>query len=190
MTARRRGWWLWHVAARHGAADQDRPGRRGEPGRRGAGELGQGAGGPARPGPRDQPAGAGRARPGRRDPRAGAGLPGARHGRRRPARHAAAPVETAVYFAVAEALANAAKHAGASQGAHQGSAHGRDAADRGHRRRRRRCRPVTRAPGCAASSAGWATFDGVLAVSSPPGGPTIVVIEVPCALSSPKTCSC
>jgi hypothetical protein len=25
------------------------------------------------------------------------------------------------------------------------------------------------------------TFDGVLAVSNPPGGPTIVVIEVPCA---------
>jgi signal transduction histidine kinase len=35
-----------------------------------------------------------------------------------------------------------------------------------------------------------ATFDGILAVSSPPGGPTIVVIEVPCALSSPKTSSC
>ena len=34
------------------------------------------------------------------------------------------------------------------------------------------------------------TFDGVLAVSSPLGGPTIVVIEVPCASSSPKTCSC
>jgi signal transduction histidine kinase len=34
------------------------------------------------------------------------------------------------------------------------------------------------------------TFDGILAVSSPPGGPTIVVIEVPCALSSPKTFSC
>jgi signal transduction histidine kinase len=28
-----------------------------------------------------------------------------------------------------------------------------------------------------------AAFDGVLAISSPPGGPTIVVIEVPCALS-------
>jgi len=27
------------------------------------------------------------------------------------------------------------------------------------------------------------TFDGVLAISSPPGGPTIVVIEVPCELS-------
>jgi signal transduction histidine kinase len=33
------------------------------------------------------------------------------------------------------------------------------------------------------------TFDGILAVSSPPGGPTIIVIEVPCALSSPKTSS-
>jgi signal transduction histidine kinase len=31
-----------------------------------------------------------------------------------------------------------------------------------------------------------ATFDGILAVSSPVGGPTIVVIEVPCALSSAK----
>ncbi|MFD4633275.1 histidine kinase [Streptomyces sp. NPDC058284] len=35
-----------------------------------------------------------------------------------------------------------------------------------------------------------ATFDGVLAVSSPPGGPTMVTVEVPCALSSPKTTSC
>jgi len=35
-----------------------------------------------------------------------------------------------------------------------------------------------------------ATFDGILAVSSPPGGPTIVVIEVPCASSSAKTSSC
>ena len=35
-----------------------------------------------------------------------------------------------------------------------------------------------------------ATFDGILAVNSPPGGPTIVVIEVPCALSSAKTSSC
>jgi signal transduction histidine kinase len=35
-----------------------------------------------------------------------------------------------------------------------------------------------------------ATFDGILAVSSPPGGPTIVVIEVPCALSSAKTSIC
>jgi hypothetical protein len=34
------------------------------------------------------------------------------------------------------------------------------------------------------------TFDGILAVNSPVGGPTIVVIEVPCALLSLKTSSC
>ncbi len=32
-----------------------------------------------------------------------------------------------------------------------------------------------------------AAFDGILALSSPVGGPTIVVMEVPCALSSQKT---
>ena len=32
-----------------------------------------------------------------------------------------------------------------------------------------------------------AAFDGTLTVSSPPGGPTVVTLEVPCALSSPKT---
>jgi glucose-6-phosphate-specific signal transduction histidine kinase len=35
-----------------------------------------------------------------------------------------------------------------------------------------------------------ATFDGILAVSSPPGGPTMIIMEVPCALSSPKTSTC
>ena len=33
------------------------------------------------------------------------------------------------------------------------------------------------------------TFDGILAVSSPPGGPTMIVMEVPCALSPPQTSS-
>jgi hypothetical protein len=28
-----------------------------------------------------------------------------------------------------------------------------------------------------------AAFDGIMAMSSPPGGPTIVVLEVPCAVS-------
>ena len=51
-----------------------------------------------------------------------------------------------------------------------------------------RIRPA--APGCAASSAALAAFDGVLAISSPPGGPTVVNMEIPCALSSPKTTSC
>jgi signal transduction histidine kinase len=33
-------------------------------------------------------------------------------------------------------------------------------------------------------------FDGILAVSSPPGGLIMIVMEVPCALSSPRTFSC
>jgi len=34
-----------------------------------------------------------------------------------------------------------------------------------------------------------ATFDGVLAVNSPVNGPTMVTMELPCVLSSPKTTS-
>ena len=32
-----------------------------------------------------------------------------------------------------------------------------------------------------------AAFDGTMAVSSPPGGPTVITMELPCALSSPRT---
>jgi hypothetical protein len=31
------------------------------------------------------------------------------------------------------------------------------------------------------------TFDGSLTLHSPAGGPTVITMEVPCALSSPKT---
>ncbi len=34
-----------------------------------------------------------------------------------------------------------------------------------------------------------AAFDGTMRVSSPTGGPTIVSLEVPCVLSSPRTTS-
>ncbi len=100
-----------------------------------------------------------------------------------------APVAAAAYFAVAEALANAAKHA-AARGVHIRAAHtggtlrievsddGAGGAD------------PARGSGLRGIERRLGTFDGVLAVSSPPGGPTIVVIEVPCALSSPKTYSC
>jgi signal transduction histidine kinase len=93
-----------------------------------------------------------------------------------------APVEAAAYFAVAEALANAAKHAGA-RSVHIRAAHatgvlrvevsddGMGGAD------------PARGTGLRGVERRLGTFDGVLAVSSPPGGPTIVVIEVPCALS-------
>jgi len=99
-----------------------------------------------------------------------------------------APVEAAAYFAVSEALTNVAKHADA-RSVHIGAEHtsGRlriEVSDDG---------TGGADPACGTGLRGverrLGTFDGVLAISSPPGGPTIVVIEVPCALSSPKTCS-
>ena len=99
------------------------------------------------------------------------------------------PVASAVYFAIAEILTNAARHSGA----HTVRIH------LDHRVGVLRAQVTDDGAGGADPSQGTgltgierrlATFDGILAVSSPPGGPTIVVIEVPCALSSPKTSSC
>jgi signal transduction histidine kinase len=92
------------------------------------------------------------------------------------------PVETAVYFAVAEILANIAKHAGARH-AHITMAY-----------RAGLLRVEVFDDGCGGANPDLGTglrgverrlgtFDGVLAISSPAGGPTIVVIEVPCELS-------
>ncbi|MCP2341819.1 sensor histidine kinase [Actinomadura rupiterrae] len=99
---------------------------------------------------------------------------------------AAAPVESAAYFAVAEMLANAAKHAEAARAwvdvRHNGSAlvmivgdDGRGGAD------------PTAGSGMRGIERRLAAFDGTLAVTSPEGGPTVVTMELPCALSSPKT---
>ncbi len=104
------------------------------------------------------------------------------------------PVASAVYFSVAEALTNVTKHAGARSVRIQLS-QTRSAGGAGLLRAQ-----VTddgcggadpaQGTGLAGVERRLAAFDGILAVSSPPGGPTIVVIEVPCALSSPKTSSC
>jgi len=99
------------------------------------------------------------------------------------------PVGAAVYFAVAEALANAVRHSGArTVRIHLGytagtlravvTDDGAGGAD------------PAQGTGLAGVERRLATFDGILAVNSPPGGPTIVAIEVPCALSSAKTSSC
>ncbi|WP_051838050.1 sensor histidine kinase [Streptomyces sp. NRRL WC-3742] len=101
---------------------------------------------------------------------------------------APAPVESAAYFAVTELLANVVKHAGASHvwieiGHSDGllrisiTDDGRGGAD------------PSRGTGLSGTERRLAAFDGVLAISSPSGGPTIVNLEIPCALSSPKTSS-
>jgi signal transduction histidine kinase len=99
-----------------------------------------------------------------------------------------APVESAAYFAVSELLANVSKHAqaretwidirhtdgmlriGVTDSGHGGADPARGSGLRGIERR-------------------LAPFDGILAISSPPGGPTAVTMEIPCELSLPKTSS-
>jgi signal transduction histidine kinase len=96
------------------------------------------------------------------------------------------PVESAAYFAVAEALANLTRHSGARFGfvvlrrdddrlrmqvgddGHGGADPAGGTGLRGIERR-------------------LAAFDGTMTLSSPPGGPTIVTMELPCVSSSPRT---
>ncbi|MEY9872601.1 signal transduction histidine kinase [Streptacidiphilus sp. MAP12-33] len=90
-----------------------------------------------------------------------------------------APVESAVYFAVAELVTNAVRHADArtvriravlTDGVLRVEVtdDGAGGAD-----------PAA-GSGLAGVERRLAAFDGILAVSSPPGGPTIVAMEVPC----------
>jgi signal transduction histidine kinase len=98
------------------------------------------------------------------------------------------PVESACYFAVAEALANAVKHSAARRVQirvkHAAGVLRIEVADDGVGGA-----DPARGTGLQGVERRLGTFDGILAVSSPPGGPTMIVMEVPCALSSPKTCS-
>ena len=93
-----------------------------------------------------------------------------------------APVESAAYFAVSELLANVTKHAGAHQAwidlrYRQGALaicvtdDGRGGAD------------PSLGTGLRGIERRLAAFDGVLALNSPPGGPTVVRLEIPCELS-------
>lgn len=97
-----------------------------------------------------------------------------------------APVESALYFGIAECLANVTKHAGA------------DHAWVRIRHRDGVVRAIVGDDGGGGAEPGRGTgmlgvmrrlaaFDGTMTVASPAGGPTIVTLEVPCALSSPKT---
>lgn len=95
---------------------------------------------------------------------------------------AEAPVESAAYFAVSEVLTNAVKHSGAD----------RIWIDMHHDDGSLRISVTDNGKGGAVIGAGsglagverrLGTFDGVLAVGSPAGGPTMVTMELPCALS-------
>ncbi len=101
----------------------------------------------------------------------------------------ATPVESACYFAVAEALANAVRHSGARRVhirmEHQAGLLRVQVADDGAGGA-----DPARGSGLRGVEQRLGAFDGILAVNSPPGGPTMIAMEVPCALSSPKTCSC
>jgi signal transduction histidine kinase len=96
------------------------------------------------------------------------------------------PVESAAYFAVAEALANLTRHSGARFGfvvirrdgdrLHlQVGDDGRGGAD------------PQRGTGLHGIERRLAAFDGTMTLSSPPGGPTLVTMELPCVSSSPRT---
>ncbi|MGX1474076.1 UNVERIFIED_CONTAM: signal transduction histidine kinase [Streptomyces canus] len=91
-----------------------------------------------------------------------------------------APVESAAYFAVSEVLTNAVKHSGADRiwiDLHQAEGMLRiGVTDNG-----RGGALITAGSGLAGVERRLGTFDGVLAVSSPAGGPTMVTMEIPCA---------
>jgi signal transduction histidine kinase len=93
-----------------------------------------------------------------------------------------APVESAAYFAVSELLANVAKHSGVREadvdlryesGALRISVRddGAGGAD------------ASRGTGLRGIERRLAAFDGVMVVTSPAGGPTEAILDVPCALS-------
>ncbi|MFI6538654.1 sensor histidine kinase [Nonomuraea sp. NPDC050547] len=98
----------------------------------------------------------------------------------------APPIEAAVYFAVSELLANVAKHAEASK----------VLVDLRHTNGVLKATVTDDGRGGAAAGSGGGLygirrrlegFDGVLTLVSPPGGPTVATLEIPCALSSPRT---
>jgi signal transduction histidine kinase len=101
-----------------------------------------------------------------------------------------APVESAAYFAVAEALTNVVKHAHArhvevslvmslAQDGEQLIISVRDDGVGGA--------DASGGTGLRGIERRLSAFDGTLRLESPPGGPTEVVMVLPCASSSPKT---
>jgi signal transduction histidine kinase len=96
------------------------------------------------------------------------------------------PVELTMYFAVSELLTNALKHSGAHHVDikvwHEPGVLRAQVADDGHGGAN-----DNSSAGLAGIRGRLATFDGAMEIESPPGGPTAIKLEIPCALSSRKT---
>ncbi|HZZ96396.1 MAG TPA: sensor domain-containing protein [Jatrophihabitantaceae bacterium] len=97
-----------------------------------------------------------------------------------------APVESAGYFAIAEALTNVIKHANASAITialgYDGTDLRVEVTDDGVGGA-----DPARGTGLRGIARRLSAFDGTLVTESPPGGPTRLVMVLPCASSSPKT---
>ncbi|HEU5109442.1 MAG TPA: histidine kinase, partial [Micromonosporaceae bacterium] len=100
------------------------------------------------------------------------------------------PVESAVYFAVAEALANAVKHAHAGRLSvrltHAAGILTAVVTDDGTGGAPGPDEDAARGGGLAGVARRLAALDATMSVASPPGGPTVVTLELPCASFSPK----
>ncbi|MGW6575083.1 sensor domain-containing protein [Streptomyces sp. NPDC054945] len=97
-------------------------------------------------------------------------------------------VEAAAYFGVCEALANVGRHSGAARAAltarHTGGALLIDVTDDG----RGGADPAA-GSGLTGLADRIAVLDGTLTITSPPGGPTVLSLEIPCPVTSPPaTC--
>jgi signal transduction histidine kinase len=96
------------------------------------------------------------------------------------------PVESAAYFAIAEILTNATVHSGATFAfvsiKRLGDLLLIEVGDDGHGGADR-----SKGTGLRGIERRLAAFDGTMNLASPLGGPTIVTMELPCALSSPRT---
>jgi signal transduction histidine kinase len=97
-----------------------------------------------------------------------------------------AAIEAAVYFAVSELLTNVIKHASAQNVSvdlrYRGGILQVDVTDDG-----RGGADAAGGTGLNGIKRRLMAFDGTLTVSSPPGGPTMMTMELPCVLSLPRT---
>jgi signal transduction histidine kinase len=95
-------------------------------------------------------------------------------------------VESAVYFTAAECLANVIKHSNATSAwvdlRYEAGVLSVVVGDNGVGGA-----SLDGGTGLRGVARRLESFDGIMAVSSPVGGPTMVTMEVPCELSSPGT---